>query len=196
MEQIKAYSPSAKSIASGQVLKRPYSWEEGRLVVREMADQVALDLAGKCYTAEGVTLYVGYESFGRDGSLTYEGPVNLRFGKPRAASVHGTEKLPAPTASPSLITKAVLCLYDRLTDRRLQVRRMSVAAIRLCPEEEYAPQLSLFREEQNDLREKDLLRAVLHLHGRFGKNAVLKGHDLFDAATTVERNGQIGGHRK
>lgn len=196
MKQIKAYAPAAKSIASGQVLKRPYSWAEGRVVVREMADQVTLELAAKGCAAGGVTLYVGYEAFGREGSFSYEGPVKERFGKPRPASAHGTEALPEPTVSPAQLEAAVLRLYDRLTDRRLQVRRMSVAAIRLCRQEETAPQLSLFREEQEALREQDLLRAVLRLHGRFGKNAVLKGHDLFDEATTVERNGQIGGHRK
>lgn len=196
MEHIKSYAPATKSIASGQVLKRGYTWKEGRVVVREMAEQVALELAGRGYAAEGVTLYVGYEAFGREASASYEGPVKLQFGKPCPASVHGTEKLPGRTASPSRITEAVLHLYDRLTDRRLLVRRMSVAAIRLCREEEATPQLSLFQEEQDDLRERDLLRAVLNLHGRFGKNAVFKGHDLLEEATTIERNGQIGGHRK
>lgn len=196
MEEIKRYRPAAKSIASGQVLKRPYSWEEGRVIVREMTEQMTLDLVAKGYAAEGITLFVGYESFGREGSLSYEGPVSLHFGRPRAASVHGTEKLPGPTAALSSIMEAVLRLYDRLVDRRLQVRRMSVAAIRLCREEDTAPQLSLFRGARKESRETDLLKTVVGLHGRFGKNAVLKGHDLFEAATTIERNGQIGGHRR
>ena len=80
MEEIKRCRPAAKSIASGQVLKRPYSWEEGRVIVREMTEQMTLELVAKGYAAEGVTLFVGYESFGREGSLSYEGPVNLHFG--------------------------------------------------------------------------------------------------------------------
>ena len=196
MEAIKRYRPAAKSMASGQVLKRPYSWEEGRIVVREMAEQVALELLDKGYAAEGVTLYVGYESFGREGSSAYQGVTRIRYGKETPASVRGTGKLGAPTASLSRIAEAVLALYDRLADRRLEVRRMSVAAIRLCRAEETAPQLSLFCSDRDERRETSLALATLGLHRRFGKNAVVRGHDLFEAATTIERNGQIGGHRK
>ena len=196
MEEIKGYRPAAKSLASGQVLKRAYSWEEGRLIVREMAEQVVFELLDRGYVAEGVTLYVGYESFGREGSSAYQGVTRIRYGKETPASVHGTGKLGAPTVSLSRIAEAVLALYDRLADKRLEVRRMSVAAIRLCRAEETAPQLSLFCSDRDERRETSLALATLGLHRRFGKNAVVRGHDLFEAATTIERNGQIGGHRK
>ena len=175
MEEIKHYRPAAKSIASGQVLKRPYSWEEGRVIVREMTEQMTLELVAKGYAAEGVTLFVGYESFSREGSLSYEGLVSLHFGRPRAASVHGTEKLPGPTAALSSIMEAVLRLYDRLVDRRLQVRRMSVAAIRLCREEDTAPQLSLFRGAREERRETDLLKTWLACTGGSAKTPSSRG---------------------
>ena len=100
-----------------------------------------------------MTLYVGYESFGREGSSAYQGVTRIRFGRETPASVHGTEKLGAPTASLSRITQAVLALYDRLADRRLQVRRMSVAAIRLCRAQDALPPMFLWSLAERDRRE-------------------------------------------
>lgn len=90
----------------------------------------------------------------------------------------------------------MLKLYDKLVDRELEVRRMSIAAIRLSPASEVPPQLSLFASQQDDGRETALLEATIGLHRRYGKNAVVKGMDLLEAGTTRERNNQIGGHRK
>ena len=197
MEQIKAYKPATKSLASGQVLPRAYSWEEGRLAVKEMTEQVVLGLVEQGYVAEGVTLYVGYQILSRESASAYHGPLKVNYyGRKVPPSVHGTGKLGAPTASLSRITQAVLQLYDRLVDKELQVRRMSIAAIRLCRKEEVAPQLSFYADQQDDGRETALLEATIGLHRRYGKNAVVKGMDLLEAGTTRERNNQIGGHRK
>ena len=197
MEQIKAYKPSTKSLANGQVLPRAYSWEEGRLAVKEMTEQVVLGLVEQGYVAEGVTLYVGYQILSRESASAYHGPIKVNYyGRKVPPSVHGTGKLGAPTASLSRITQAVLQLYERLVDKKLPVRRMSIAAIRLSPAEEVPPQLSLYPEQQNDQRETSLLRTAVGLHKRFGKNSLVRGMDFLDAGTTRERNEQIGGHRK
>ena len=197
MEQIKAYKPATKSLANGQVLPRAYSWEEGRLAVKEMTEQVVLGLVEQGYVAEGVTLYVGYQILSKEGASSYQGPLKVNYyGRKVPPSVHGTGKLGAPTASLSRITQAVLQLYDRLVDKELQVRRMSIAAIRLSPASEVPPQLSLFTSQQDDERETALLKASIGLHKRFGKNSLVRGMDLFEAGTTIERNNQIGGHRK
>lgn len=197
MEQIKAYKPATKSLANGQVLPRAYTWEEGRLAVKEMTEQVVLGLVEQGYVAEGVTLYVGYQILSRESASAYHGPLKVNYyGRKVPPSVHGTGKLGAPTASLSRITQAVLQLYDRLVDKELQVRRMSIAAIRLCRKEEVAPQLSFYADQQDDGRETALLEATIGLHRRYGKNAVVKGMDLLEAGTTRERNNQIGGHRK
>ena len=197
MEQIKAYKPSTKSLANGQVLPRAYSWEEGRLAVKEMTEQVVLGLVEQGYVAEGVTLYVGYQILSRESASAYHGPIKVNYyGRKVPPSVHGTGKLGAPTASLSRITQAVLQLYERLVDKKLPVRRMSIAAIRLSPAEEVPPQLSLYTEQQNDQRETSLLRTAVGLHKRFGKNSLVRGMDFLDAGTTRERNEQIGGHRK
>ena len=197
MAEIKKYKPSTKSLANGQVLPRAYTWEEGRLAVKEMTEQVVLGLVEQGYVAEGVTLYVGYQILSRDRLSAYHGPVKVNYyGRKVPPSVHGTGKLGAPTASLSRITQAVLQLYDRLVDRELEVRRMSIAAIRLSPAEEVPPQLSLYPDQQNDQRETSLLRTAVGLHKRFGKNSLVRGMDFLDAGTTRERNEQIGGHRK
>ena len=197
MEQIKAYKPATKSLASGQVLPRAYSWEEGRLAVKEMTEQVVLGLVEQGYVAEGVTLYVGYQILSKESLSSYHGPVKVNYyGRKVPPSVHGTGKLGGPTASLSRITEAVLKLYDKLVDRELEVRRMSIAAIRLSPASEVPPQLSLFASQQDDERETALMKASIGLHKRFGKNSLVRGMDLFEAGTTRERNGQIGGHRK
>ena len=197
MEQIKAYKPATKSLANGQVLPRAYTWEEGRLAVKEMTEQVVLGLVEQGYIAEGVTLYVGYQILSKEGASSYQGPLKVNYyGRKVPPSVHGTGKLDGPTTSLSRITEAVLKLYDKLVDRELGVRRMSIAAIRLSPASEVPPQLSLFASQQDDDREMALMKTTINLHQRFGKNSVVKGMDLFDAGTTRERNNQIGGHRK
>ena len=197
MEQIKAYKPATKSLANGQVLPRAYSWEEGRLAVKEMTEQVVLGLVDQGYVAEGVTLYVGYQILSKEGASSYQGPLKVNYyGRKVPPSVHGTGKLGGPTASLSRITEAVLKLYDKLVDRELEVRRMSIAAIRLSPASEVPPQLSFFSSQRDDERETALLKTAIGLHKRFGKNSLVKGMDLFEAGTTRERNDQIGGHRK
>ena len=195
MAEIKRYKPATKSLASGQVLPRAYSWEEGRLAVKEMVEQVVLGLVEQGFVAEGVTLYVGYQILDRDSG--YTGPTKLNhYGRRVPPSVHGTGKLGTPTASLRLITQAVLRLYDRLVDRNLQVRRMSIAAIRLQPEEEVPAQLGLYEDDTQAQRETSLLKTSIGLHKRFGRNSLFRGIDLMEAGTTRERNEQIGGHRK
>lgn len=147
--------------------------------------------------AEGVTLYVGYQILNKEGLSSYHGPVKINYyGRKVPPSVHGTGKLDGPTASLSRITEAVLKLYDNLVDKELEVRRMSIAAIRLIPRAEVPPQVSLFSSQQDDERERSLLRTSIALHKRFGKNSLVRGMDLLEAGTTRERNEQIGGHRK
>lgn len=197
MAEIKAYKPATKSLANGQVLPRAYSWEEGRLAVKEMTEQVVLGLVEQGFVAEGVTLYVGYQILSKEGLSSYHGPIKVNYyGRKVPPSVHGTGKLDGPTASLSRITEAVLKLYDKLVDKELEVRRMSIAAIRLSPASEVPPQLSLFASQQDDERETALMKASIGLHKRFGKNSLVRGMDLFEAGTTRERNGQIGGHRR
>ena len=209
----KAYKPENKSIVSGQVLQCPYSFEKARLVVREMADALALDLVDKGLVTNQLVLTVGYDRENLDDpsrAAWYKGPVTAdRYGRKIPKHAVGTENFPY-TSSANDLLKAVTALYDRIVDQNLLIRRLSISANKLLDEasaskEEPAEQLDLFtdyaakeQQEQADkaahTRERKLQEAMLGIKKRYGKNAILKGMNLEDGATARERNQTIGGH--
>ena len=209
----KAYKPENKSIVSGQVLQCPYSFEKARLVVREMADALALDLVDKGLVTNQLVLTVGYDRENLDDpsrAAWYKGPVTAdRYGRKIPKHAVGTENFPY-TSSANDLLKAVTALYDRIVDQNLLIRRLSISANKLLDEasaskEEPAEQLDLFtdyaakeQQEQADkaahARERKLQEAMLGIKKRYGKNAILKGMNLEDGATARERNQTIGGH--
>ena len=211
MADIKAYKPESRSVGSGQVLQCPYSYDKARLVVREMADQLALDLVDKGLVTDQLVLTVGYDIENLKGR-TYQGEVTKdRYGRSIPKHAHGTANLEEYTASTRRIITAALELFDRIIDRKLLVRRLYLTAARVT-DEESAPgkkaveQLDLFtdyaakqeREAQEtaDLeREKKVQRTLLDIKKKYGKNAILKGMNLKEGATAKSRNEQIGGHK-
>ena len=215
MADIKAYKPEAKSVGSGQVLTCPYTFDKARMVVWEMADQLALDLVGQRLTTNQLTLTVGYDIDNlRDSQRRkqYHGEVKTdRYGRQIPKHAHGTANLEGYTASSKRITAAVLELYDRIVDKNLLIRRMYLAANRVTEEtavsdEPVMEQLDLFTDyaaaqaqkeaEAAELaRERRLQEAMLGIKSKFGKNAILKGTNLMDGATAADRNGLIGGHK-
>ena len=211
---IKAYVPDSRSISSGQVLSSPYPADKARLVLREMADALALDLVDRRLVADQVSLAVGYdrESLADPARRSaYEGPLDSDpYGRTVPKMAHGSIPLNGYTSSSRQIIDALTRLFDRITAPQLLVRRMYVAASRVIPEEsllETGPeQLDMFtdyaRERQKRLLEKASLEkerqrqeAVLRIKKRFGKNAILRGMDFEQGATARDRNRQIGGHR-
>ena len=225
---IKSYRPSTNSLSSGQVLKEPYGYEKGRLIVREMTELMALDLVKKGFVTKQMVLTINYDreslrviSPGNAGQSPvyavrstgepYRGTVSVDFyGRPTPRYVHGTGNLNEYTASARKITEVVMELYTRIVDPDLLIRRVTIAACNLIREEDIprqaGEQLSLFTDEAElqrqreisrteDKKEKSIQNTVLELQQRFGKNAVIKGMNLQEGATTVERNGQVGGHR-
>lgn len=214
MADIKAYRPAAHSTGSGQVLSCPYSYERARLVLREMADQLALDLAARHQVTDQLILDIGYDTSsldeGRSGS-SYRGPVvSDRYGKPVPKPAHGSSRLGLWTSSPRLIPEAAASLFDKIVNPALLIRRINVAAGNVIAEEdavqeEEYQQLDLFTDYEAKVREKELQKAeqkrerqlqeaVLKIKERYGKNAVLRGMNLEDGATARQRNEQIGGH--
>lgn len=178
MADIKAYRSKNSCLTSGQVLMRDYTREEGRLIVREMADLLCLELVDRELLATGATLAVGFGQVGERGG------------------VHGSLSLTPHTSSDRRILPRLVELYERLVPQGVTVRRFNLSfAVR--PEEEHgAEQLCMFAEEvPSDARDTDRQRAVLSIKRRFGKDAILKGMNLEEAATTRERNHQIGGHK-
>ena len=209
---VKAYKPENKSIVSGQVLQCPYDFKKARLVVREMADALALDLVDKGLVTNQLVLTVGYDRENLDDPSrrqSYRGPVTTdRYGRKIPKHAVGTENFPY-TSSASDLLKAVTALYDRIVDKNLLIRRLSISANKLLPEadapKEEAEQLDLFTDyaakeqrEQADeaahARERKIQEAMLGIKKKYGKNAILKGMNLEEGATAKERNQTIGGH--
>ncbi|MCM1307225.1 MAG: DNA methylase [Butyrivibrio sp.] len=213
--QIKEYKPENSSISSGQVLQCPYDYRKTRLIVREMADNLALDLVDKALVTDQLVLTVGYDTGNLANAAVrseYKGEVTTdRYGRRIPKHAHGSINLERRTSSTRLIIEAALKLYDRIIDKRLTARRIYIVANHVADErsEPQGPkyeQLELFKdydeiqrkrqEEESELkREKDMQHAVLDIKKKFGKNALVKGMNLQEGATAISRNGQIGGHK-
>ena len=203
---IKAYKPSTTSISSGQVLHRPYRYEEARLIVREMTDSLVLDLVEQEMMTDRLGLALGYDIENAAPGMGYEGPTE-RDGYSRTVPkpANGTAALRDYTNSTKEIAAAMEQLFDRIADPTLTVRRVTVSANRLVSEQEIArrpTQLSLFETPEDaerraaaQAREKARQKTILELRRRYGKNAVLKGMNLEEAATMRDRNAQVGGHK-
>ncbi len=212
---IRSYKPSENSISSGQVLKEPYSFEKARLIVREMADALSLDLVRKHLFTNSIELTVGYDRINLENSsisANYNGEtVQDRYGITVPKPAHGTQNMGRFSSSTKLITKAVTELYDRIVDKNLFVRRMYVVAKHVINEnsiqKNHEPeQLSFFvdfekEEKKREIEDRELERerraqeAILSIKEKYGKNAILKGMNLEEGATAAERNAQIGGHK-
>ena len=212
LEAIKAYTPENKSVGSGQVLMRPYPFLEARLVAREMAENLSLDLVNKGLLAGEVGLGVGYDVTNLTRPRPYGGEIVVDYyGRPTPKPAHGGYRFREPTASTKAIVAAIGDIFDQVVDPFLTVRRIQVVAGRLeeagaDPVGGRSEQLDLFcdpeaEEQARQAREAKLQRehraqqAVLDIRKKFGGNAILKGMDLKEEATTRDRNDQIGGHK-
>ncbi|MEG0756239.1 MAG: DNA methylase [Oscillospiraceae bacterium] len=211
---IKAYKPESNSIGSGQVLQCPYSFEKAKLVVREMTELLVLALVRKELVTDQMVLTVGYDIENLTDPAVrnrYSGEVTTdHYGRSVPKAAHGTANLDRQTSSTMLIVEAVMALCDRIMNPKLLVRRINLVANRVVPEsaarQPEAEQLDLFTDyavqqekrqrEAADLeREKRMQHAMLEIQEKFGRNAILKGSNLQEGATTIQRNGQIGGHK-
>lgn len=215
IEQVKSYKPKTNSISSGQVLQFPYDFEKAKLVVREMTDLMVLDLVDKGLVTDQIVLTIGYDIENltdMERRRNYKGEVTVdRYGRKVPKHAHGTTNLKRQTSSTRLIIDAAMELYDRIVDKNLLVRRITVTANKLVDEasvkrKEKYQQLDLFTdyealekkqaEENAELeRERRMQKAVLDIKKKFGKNAILKGMNLQEGATAKNRNSQIGGHK-
>ena len=215
MEDVKAYKPETNSISSGQVLHCPYEFDKARLVVKEMIDLMALDLVDKGLVTNQIVLTIGYDienMTDKNRSQSYKGTVTTNYyGKKVPKPAHGTTNLPKQTSSTTLITNAVMELYDKIVNKKLLIRRINIVANKLVDEHSVKnvnkyEQLDLFtdyedlkkqREKENaeSEREKRMQNTILDIKKKFGKNAILKGMNLQEGATAKDRNNQIGGHK-
>jgi len=179
MADIKRYRPAASSLSSGQVLMEPYSFEKARLMEKRLV-------------TTQLVLHIGYEAGKGNGPM-----VQDWYGRPTPKPAHGSVNLPFPTSATSVLLKSAMELFDRIVDRNLYVRRVYVVAAQVMDEDkEQGRQLSLFDDNPDTSRERKQQEAILEIRRRFGKNAILKGMNFEEGATTRERNQQIGGHHE
>lgn len=204
IDDVKSYKPDTKSISSGQVLTRPYSFDETAVIVREMAELLALDLVDKKVTTNQIVLTLNYDTEniknGYNGEITVDG-----YGRKIPKHAHGTSNINRLTSSSKLVVNAAMDVFYRIADRSLSVRKVNICANHITDENKMEPdnvQLDLFTdyskikaEEDALKKERSLQNAMLRIQKRYGKNAILKGTNLHDCATTVERNNQVGGHK-
>lgn len=208
---VKAYQPEHNSVGAGQVLHCPYDAQKAKIVVKEMLDLLTLDLVEKHLVTDQIVLTVGYDIENLKSGKGYTGEVTVdRYGRKIPKHAHGTANLREYTASARMITDAVMELYDRIVNPHLMVRRISMAANHVLDEKKAADktefrQLDLFtdftggnekkQQDEKVEREKKMQEAVLSIKKKYGKNAILKGLNFQEGATTKARNEQIGGHK-
>ena len=211
IKSIKEYKPISNSISSGQVLHCPYNYENTKLIVKEITELLTLDLVEKNLVTDQIVLTIGYDIDNLiDPNLKkyYNGEITTdRYGRKIPKHAHGTINLDHKTSSTKIIMEAAINLYERIINKNLLTRRINITANNVACEtslkkEEIYEQIDLFTdyEEVNKRRkkeqsEKEIQKAMINIKRKYGKNAIIKGMNLQIGATTIERNGQIGGHK-
>lgn len=210
--EIKAYRPEYNSLGMGQVLQEPYDYKKGRLVLWEMADMLALDLVDKGLVTDQLVLTVGYDVENltdENRAKNYKGEVTIDgYGRRIPKHAHGTKNIEKKTSSSQIIIEKMVELFDEIVDENLLIRRINLSANKVisyqdAQKEENYVQLDLFsigkeeepEEDENLIKERKMQEAMLSIKKKYGKNAILKGKNLSEGATSMMRNRQIGGHK-
>ena len=215
MEAVKAYRPVTNSFSSGQVLQEPYNFKKARVVIKEMAEGMALNLVSKRLVTDQLVLTVGYDAQCLTSPTiraNYHGKITMNhYGKPVPKHAHGTFNFEKPTSSSRLIMEGAAELFDRCVNPELLIRRLNLTTNHVVSEtslehSKQPEQLDLFidyealkrqrQEEQAKFnKERRMQEAQLKIKRRFGKNTILRGLNFEEGATAKDRNEQIGGHK-
>ena len=206
IDSIKSYKPVTNSLSSGQVLKEPYNYDQTKLIIKEMAELLSLDLVKKNLITSKLVLEIGYDVCNLKNN--YKGEIKLDFyGRKVPKHAHGTINIDHKTSSTKIIIDKFVELYDSIINRELLTRRITLTACDLVNEDDYKnilvyEQMNMFidynllaKQRKKEREEKSLQKAVLDIKSKYGKNAVLKGMNFVSSGTTIERNEQIGGHK-
>lgn len=211
IKSVKSYRPVTNSLSSGQVLHCPYRYEDTKLIVKEMAEQLSLDLVKKDLITSKLVLDIGYDVSNlsnSDLSSHYTGDIKLdRYGRKVPVHSHGTINIDHKTSSTKIIVNKFVELFENIINKDLLTRRITLTAQDVVNEDDYKNILSyeqmdmfidynaLAKQRQKEQAEKSLQKTVLKIKSKYGKNAILKGMNFVEGGTTIERNGQIGGHK-
>lgn len=209
IKDIKKYKPSSNSLSSGQVLHSPYNYEKTRLIIKEMIDLISLSLTEKGYKTNQIVIMIGYDI----GNVTSNNDIEITtdyYGRKVPKSDHGSINLEYYSSSCSVLTEASLKLFDKIINKKLLVRRINISVNNLIHNEEALSkviykQYDLFSNDEKDdiinYRDKEeednnIQKVIVDIKKKYGKNAIIKGMNLEDGGTTIERNKQIGGHKE
>ena len=195
MADIKNYRSDGHSLSNGQVLPRPYKYQEARLVFREMIEVLVNDMFAKNLVTKGCTWWVSYDHKSLEVCPGYEGPVALDFyGRLHPKHSGGTVRLKTLTNDLQQIAEPLVRQFDAKTDHRLLYRKLGVCAMNVA-EDTGMYQMNMFVDYDVLERDRRLMAAMLEVRRRYGANAVFKGMNMLEGATMLERNQQIGGHK-
>ena len=211
IKDIKSYKPQRNSISTGQVLHCPYDYKKTKLIVKEMADSIALDLVSKNLVTDQLILVIDYD--GKNISHSYQGETTKDYyGRTVPKHANGTINLTHKTSSSKYITEEIIKLYDRIINKNLLTKRITIVANNLTNINELdkthkIEQFDLFtdykkiEEEQLKIKKQEqeenkLQHTLLNIKNKYGKNAILRGMNLEEGSTAIERNSQIGGHHE
>ncbi|MCD7804483.1 MAG: DNA methylase [Oscillospiraceae bacterium] len=194
MELVKSYKADTNSLSEGQVLSEPYPYDKARIIVQEMTDSLMLQLTTKGLVSDSFTLDIGYDRENCGKGNYFGGTKTDHYGRTVPKPAHGSTRLDSPTNIGSQLQKAIVGLFDRIVDRNLTVRGITVTANRVVQDGGVA-QMNMFTDTEKLEKEKSLQDAIVGIKQKFGKNAVLKGTNFLEGATMRDRNGQIGGHK-
>ncbi len=212
MKDIKSYKPETNSLSSGQVLHCPYDYEKTKLIVKEMAEQLSLELVEKELVTDQIVLTIGYDVSNltnKEILKEYKGEITLdRYGRRVPKHAHGTINLENKTSSTKEIMDATMNLFERIINNKLLTRRINITANKVIyqkdiKKEKKYEQIDLFtnyeelnKKKEQEKKEKSLQNVMLNIKKKYGKNAIIKGMNLVEGGTTIERNGQVGGHKE
>ena len=211
---MKAYKPERNSISSGQVLHSPYKYEKAKLIVREMIDLLSLDLTDKHLVTKQLVLDIGYDIENLTNPTIrrlYDGEITIdSYGREVPKHSHGTINLDYNTSSTKVLSKKCIELFDRIVNKNLLIRKINITACNVINEnkaknEVVVEQLNLFcstNDSEQNIEEKKkqeednkLQHTLINIKNKYGKNSILKGMNLEEGATTIDRNNQVGGHK-
>ena len=216
IEIAKSYKPTETSISSGQVLHEPYDNKKAKIIVQEMADNLALDLVNKKFLTKQLVLTINYDIenlTNPDIFNKYFGEITLdSYGRKIPKHSHGTVNLEHYTSSSSIIMESFVNLFDKISNPILLIRKLNLTVSKLICEDKVqtnkkVEQINLFtdykkkeieeaKQKDDENKEKEIQKVILQIKNKYGKNAILKGMNLTEGATAIERNKQIGGHHE
>ena len=216
IEIAKSYKPTETSLSSGQVLHEPYDNKKAKVIVQEMADNLALDLVNKKFLTKQLVLTINYDIenlTNPDIFNKYFGEITLdSYGRKIPKHSHGTVNLEHYTSSSSIIMESFVNLFDKISNPILLIRKLNLTVSKLICEDKVqtnkkVEQINLFtdykkkeieeaKQKDDENKEKEIQKVILQIKNKYGKNAILKGMNLTEGATAIERNKQIGGHHE